>query len=314
MPRSACRVEGAGGDALFAVDGLDEVLGELTGLGRGDGPADHVAGEDVDDDVELEVLAAVRAAELGDVPGPDLVRGGGHAARVSCSPGGSAAGVVRGSRPRPPTGGTWSRCCTGRCRRRGAGPTPGPGPGRSNPATATRPGHVGVRFHSTRSGATAVVRGGPATVAGPAGSASPGTGPTLGMPARSRSLQFGEMVGDHGFDFVSVSALSESNSKSACAFPVISNASLVRASSASSRSMRSGPGPGPAPLSTSSPGGSSVPTPRPRPVDAVTPLGQVRGVQALPGVAERHAPSNAPAGRRTRPGSGPCTQRRTGDA
>ena len=43
---------------------------------------------------------------------------------------------------------------------------------------------------------------------------------------------------DHGFDFGSESALSESSSKSACAFPVISNASFVRASSASSRSLR----------------------------------------------------------------------------
>jgi len=43
------------------------------------------------------------------------------------------------------------------------------------------------------------------------------------------------VVVDHGFDLGSVSALSEMNSKSACTFPVISNAVLVRSSSVSSR-------------------------------------------------------------------------------
>jgi hypothetical protein len=43
---------------------------------------------------------------------------------------------------------------------------------------------------------------------------------------------------DHFVDLFSVAALSESNSKSACAFPVISNANLVRSSSAVSLSLR----------------------------------------------------------------------------
>src|SRR5690606_16026841 len=52
---------------------------------------------------------------------------------------------------------------------------------------------------------------------------------------RRRLLQRRQRLGDHGFDLGSVSALSESFSKSACAFPVISNASFVRSNSASSR-------------------------------------------------------------------------------
>ncbi len=44
------------------------------------------------------------------------------------------------------------------------------------------------------------------------------------------------MLGGHGFDLVSVSALSESCSKSACTFPVISNAVCVRSSSLAKRS------------------------------------------------------------------------------
>ena len=41
----------------------------------GDPPADDVAAEDVDDDVEIEVGPFGRAHQLGDVPGPDLVGG-----------------------------------------------------------------------------------------------------------------------------------------------------------------------------------------------------------------------------------------------
>ena len=59
-----------------------------------------------------------------------------------------------------------------------------------------------------------------------------------GLLHRRRRGEIVEMGVDHGFDFESESALSESSSKSACAFPVISNASFVRASSASSRSLR----------------------------------------------------------------------------
>jgi len=40
-----------------------------------------------------------------------------------------------------------------------------------------------------------------------------------------------EVLADHGFDFLSQAALSEAISKSACAFPMISNASFVRSSS-----------------------------------------------------------------------------------
>ena len=49
-----------------------------------------------------------------------------------------------------------------------------------------------------------------------------------------RCAEFREVGVDHFLNLSSMSALSESNSKSACAFPVISNANLVRFSSDSS--------------------------------------------------------------------------------
>ena len=60
-----------------------------------------------------------------------------------------------------------------------------------------------------------------------------GTGPTQqgGSPADACLFrEFVEVVVDHLVDLGSVSALSEMSSKSACAFPVISNANLVRSS------------------------------------------------------------------------------------
>ena len=84
------------------------------------------------------------------------------------------------------------------------------------------------------------------------------------------------------FDVRSLSALSESDSKSACAFPVISSASLVRASSVSRRSLRSrsrasstasGADLGGAGLGYEGVDGAGRPGP--------SPLGQMRRVQAL---------------------------------
>src|SRR3546814_15232211 len=53
-----------------------------------------------------------------------------------------------------------------------------------------------------------------------------------GLLGRGHLLERREVFGDHGFDRGSVSALSESCSKSACTFPVISNAVRVRSSPA----------------------------------------------------------------------------------
>ena len=57
-------------------------------------------------------------------------------------------------------------------------------------------------------------------------------------PRRGHRCEFFEVGVDHFVDLLPVSALSERSSKSACAFPVISNANLVRCSSAASLSLR----------------------------------------------------------------------------
>jgi hypothetical protein len=45
----------------------DELLRQLSGLGGRHAPCDHVAAEDIEDDVEVVVLAALGALQLGDV-------------------------------------------------------------------------------------------------------------------------------------------------------------------------------------------------------------------------------------------------------
>ncbi len=97
-----------------------------------------------------------------------------------------------------------------------------------------------------------------------------------------------EVLVDHGFELGSVSALSESSSKSACAFPVISSARRVRPSSASSRSLRRRS------LSSLDLFGWSLRLGLGRQglagtgVACLAPLGDVRGVQALP--AQQRSP------------------------
>jgi len=51
-------------------------------LTPGQQPADRVAAEEIKDDVEAVVDAAVRASQQGDVPGPGLVRRGRHQLRA----------------------------------------------------------------------------------------------------------------------------------------------------------------------------------------------------------------------------------------
>ncbi len=99
---------------------------------------------------------------------------------------------------------------------------------------------------------------------------------------RRRRFEIVEVLVDHGFDLGSESALSESSSKSACAFPVISSARRVRPSSASSRSLRRRS------LSSLDLFGWSLRLGLGRQglagtsLACLAPLGDVRGVQALP--------------------------------
>ena len=52
---------------------LDKALGQFGTLPMGDHPADDLATEDVEDDVEIEVGPLRRPQELGDLPAPELV-------------------------------------------------------------------------------------------------------------------------------------------------------------------------------------------------------------------------------------------------
>src|SRR5664280_1215998 len=65
-------------DALLGGGLGDEPFGEDGALARGDHPARHVAGEDVEDHVELVVGPLGRTTELRYIPRPQLVRPGGE--------------------------------------------------------------------------------------------------------------------------------------------------------------------------------------------------------------------------------------------
>ena len=69
--------EHLGLDALLQVAFLDEAGGERGGFPFGERPADDVSAEDVEQDIEIEAGPALRSEQAGDVPRPDLVRGGG---------------------------------------------------------------------------------------------------------------------------------------------------------------------------------------------------------------------------------------------
>jgi hypothetical protein len=65
-------------DALFGASRADELFGQGGGRARRDHPADHVAAEDIDDHVAVEVSPLGWPLELGDVPGPQLIGTGGQ--------------------------------------------------------------------------------------------------------------------------------------------------------------------------------------------------------------------------------------------
>ena len=77
---SAIGVDGelVGADVLLTAGFGDEPLGQLGAFTFGDHPADDETAEDVQDHVKVEVGPLDRAQQLGDVPTPDLVGGGGQ--------------------------------------------------------------------------------------------------------------------------------------------------------------------------------------------------------------------------------------------
>ena len=74
--------EAARGDVLLGGGVGDQLLGQLGGLARGDHPADDVAAEDIQDQVQMEVRPLSGASQLGDVPGPHFVGLGGRQLRL----------------------------------------------------------------------------------------------------------------------------------------------------------------------------------------------------------------------------------------
>ena len=65
--QSACR------DALSFAGCRDQPFGQLGGLAPGDHPAHHVAAEDVEDDVQVEIGPLGWTQQLRYIPAPDLI-------------------------------------------------------------------------------------------------------------------------------------------------------------------------------------------------------------------------------------------------
>src|ERR1700684_2587759 len=63
-------------DFLFATGVRNEPFGQLRTLTVGDHPAHHIATEDVEDDVEIEVCPLRRTEQFRDIPAPELVGSG----------------------------------------------------------------------------------------------------------------------------------------------------------------------------------------------------------------------------------------------
>ena len=66
------------GDALFQAGRRNQAFRQVRILVAGDHPAHDVAAEEVEDHIERVVEVRERALELGDVPGPDLIRARRH--------------------------------------------------------------------------------------------------------------------------------------------------------------------------------------------------------------------------------------------
>jgi len=65
-------------DPLTLTAGLDQDSGQVSRLALSHHPAHHIATEDLEDDIQIEVGPHRRTAQLGDVPRPQLVGSGGQ--------------------------------------------------------------------------------------------------------------------------------------------------------------------------------------------------------------------------------------------
>jgi len=69
-------------DALFQAGAGDELPGLFGALAMGNHPADDIAAEDVEDDIQIEVSPLGGTQELRDIPAPEWIRGGGQQFRL----------------------------------------------------------------------------------------------------------------------------------------------------------------------------------------------------------------------------------------
>ena len=81
-PAIGVHSELAGHDLLRAAGVLDQALGQLGTFAIGDHPTDHVTAEDIQDDVKVITGPLHRAAQLGDIPTPQLIGCGGQQLRL----------------------------------------------------------------------------------------------------------------------------------------------------------------------------------------------------------------------------------------
>src|ERR1035441_6369376 len=65
-------------DVLLFATFLDQLSGQFCAFPRGHHPADDIPAEDIEDDVKVKVGPLGGAAQLGDVPTPQLIGGGGQ--------------------------------------------------------------------------------------------------------------------------------------------------------------------------------------------------------------------------------------------
>ena len=155
---------------------------------------------------------------------------------------GLAAALAHLHRGRAAAGTSW-RSSTGRCPRPAAWPRPAPGTCRRTAASAAPPVPVPALSSDSAAGCGGRRRGAarprPGLGVAPPVERWPASVPVSSQAALvpSDRLQLRERLGDHFVRLrASGSSLSESSSKSACAFPRIASAFWVLASSAASRS------------------------------------------------------------------------------
>src|SRR4051812_3182448 len=94
-------------DFLFATRIRNEPFGQFRTFTVGNHPAHHIAAEDVEDHVEIEVCPLRGTEQFRDIPAPELVWGQWPAVQASCKPGARVGRGAHAPRPRFRESGTW---------------------------------------------------------------------------------------------------------------------------------------------------------------------------------------------------------------